>query len=161
MQTGVIRSIKPTRLSEQLWLAQRLLRIVSCLAITEIFTWINNWLEAGNKEQEKIISFLSGNCGQQSPLWICARPRVIHHINKWSGKDGKGWSLLIILHWITQNQQKLTAKYCRTTAWNWVTEQMKCNTDVNCHMWRKTVPALNTQRLFLTDLLLCKESYDR
>lgn len=151
VQTGMMPTwIKPTWIFKQLWLAQRLLRVVSCLAITEIFMWINSQIEVWNKKQEKKISFLSGNCGQQSSPWICAGPWAIHHINKWSRKDWKVASFLIMLHRITQNQQKLTVKYCITTTWNRTTEQMKRNTDVNCHMWRKTDLALNTQQLFLT-----------
>ena len=45
--------IKPTWIPIKL--DQRLLEIVSCLAITEILTWINDQLEARSKEQEKTV----------------------------------------------------------------------------------------------------------
>jgi len=155
IQTRLIYLIKPTWIPIKL--DQRLLEIVSCLAITEILTWINDQLEARSKEQEKTV-FSVENFGHQSPLWIYARHNVIHHINKWSRKDSE---VFWPCYANNSKSAKLIVKYWSTTSWNWVTEQMKCCTAVNCHVWRKTVLALNMLQLFLTELLLWKENYDR
>lgn len=53
----------------------------------------------------------------------------------------------------TQNNSKSTKPDCVVLQhhhMNRAIEQMRCNTDVNSHMWRKRDLALNTQQLFLT-----------